>query len=461
MKTNKLLIKILALITVVTVSSCVKDGDFEVPKGTGKLTESQQMLLDSITSGKIGLISFNELEKNFFKTREATLVKKNIAIKGYVTSSDEAGNFYKAFYIQDSVKNPTKGIKITLNRKGIHNRFNKGREVYISLKGLYVGESDKAGDKEISIGGAVRSGDTRVTALTRKQILQHIVRTKKTEKLQPKEVKLSEISYKNVGTLVKITNVEFSDKDLGKNFVDTNADYDSERTLQSCNGSKYDTFNLETGSFANFADTKLPKGNGTIEAVVIIDYDRNVRLMLNSFNDVKMNKERCKLQGAAFYEDFSSKNFDKWIVKNIKGEEKWHIADNYGNPKPSAKISGYNGKEKKAKENEDWLISKAINLKGKKQATLSFESVKRFKGPDLEVYMSKEYKGGNPNSDGKWVKLKVILDKNTESWDSWTSSGNIDVSKAVGGNLFIAFKYISEDSNAATFEIDNVQVSAK
>ncbi|MGB6268916.1 MAG: choice-of-anchor J domain-containing protein, partial [Olleya sp.] len=60
-----------------------------------------------------------------------------------------------------------------------------------------------------------------------------------------------------------------------------------------------------------------------------------------------------------------------------------------------------------------------------------------------------------------WVPLAATLDTNTGSWSSWTDSGQLDVSAAAGGNLFIAFKYTSNSSSAATWEVDNVKISAE
>ena len=69
-----------------------------------------------------------------------TEIVSDIVVKGYVTSSDATGNFYKEFYIQDAPENPSAAIKLVLNQVDSYNQFNIGREVYISLKGLFVGE---------------------------------------------------------------------------------------------------------------------------------------------------------------------------------------------------------------------------------------------------------------------------------------------------------------------------------
>ena len=54
--------------------------------------------------------------------------------------------------MQDAPENPTSGIKISLNVLDSYNFVNLGREVYIDLNGLFVGESN-FGDGIVAIGG--------------------------------------------------------------------------------------------------------------------------------------------------------------------------------------------------------------------------------------------------------------------------------------------------------------------
>ena len=44
------------------------------------------------------------------------------------------------------------GIKISINQVDSYNQFNLGREVYIKLQGLFIGETN-SGDGVIAIGG--------------------------------------------------------------------------------------------------------------------------------------------------------------------------------------------------------------------------------------------------------------------------------------------------------------------
>ena len=233
--------------------------------------------------------------------------------------------------------------------------------------------------------------------------------------------------------------------------MDPDEDYDTQRDLVSCVDSG--TLKLETSAFSNFNDSMLPtETSGTISGIITRDYFGDNRvMMLNTKDDVNFDSSRCD---PLFADDFSSNNLNNWTVINVVGDQEWEVVP-YGNPAPSAKITGFSGGNF---VNEDWLITSVIDLSSLSSATLNFQSVVRYSGPALEVYASADYSGGNPSSDGSWTELSVNLDTDSSSWSSWTDSGNVDLSQYVGGNVFIAFKYISSTSASATYEIDNVLV---
>ena len=151
-------ISITAFMMLLSIS-CVQDDDYTVPQSIG-LEENQKLvqLLSEIENGSADLMSITEL-KNLFVNGEANQIESNLVVKGYISSSDYTGNFYKEFYMQDEIENPTAGIKVSINQVDSYNQFNVGREVYIKLQGLYVGETN-SGDGVIAIGGgADAAGD--------------------------------------------------------------------------------------------------------------------------------------------------------------------------------------------------------------------------------------------------------------------------------------------------------------
>lgn len=295
MKFNKILILLTVILAII---SCVDDDEYAVPKSLqNKESTALNSVLDSIKSGEITLISIKELKNGFFKSRRANQVKNNYVVKGFVTSSDESGNFYKEFYMQDKSENPTAGIKVALNLTNSYNHFNIGREVYIRLKGLYIGET-RAGDYEPTIGGFVKAGKTELNSISENQLKQskQILRSVKTDTITPLSIKFSEIKEKHIGLFVKVSDASFDQEEQEKTYFNPKQDFDTERKMISCEDAKTGEFYLETSSFANFGAKRIPSGGGSISGVIIKDYDRNLRMAINTTDDVKMDGEICTPQ---------------------------------------------------------------------------------------------------------------------------------------------------------------------
>lgn len=149
-------------------------------------------------------------------------------------------------------------------------------------------------------------------------------------------------------------------------------------------------------------------------------------------------------------QDFT--DFGNWITFSVTGDQVWEIAD-FGNPPPCAKMSGYDGG---SFENEDWLISPAMNLDGYVDEILTFESAMNYTGPDLQLKVSNDYAGsGDPNL-ATWTDLTFDLPPGGD-WDFY-ASGDVSLAAITGTAVHIGFKYTSTASNSATWELDNVLI---
>ena len=441
-----------AFLTIINFS-CVQDDDYSVPASIGQEENANlNQLLTEIENGSADLMTISQL-KNFFVDGEVNEIESNLVVKGYVSSSDYAGNFYKEFYMQDEIENPTAGIKVSINQVDSYNQFNVGREVYIKLQGLSIGETN-SGDGVIAIGGGANEYGDEISEITENNAATCILRSSNSYSLVPLALNLSEINDMHIGVYVSGLSAQFASSLGGLTYVDPQEDYDTQRDLESCVDAG--TLKLETSAFSSFNDKMLPvEGSGTISGIITKDYFGDNRvMMLNTTDDVNFDSSRCD---PLFSDDFSSNSLNNWTVVNVEGEQTWEITP-YGNPAPSAKISGFSGG---SNSNEDWLITSAIDLTSLTTVTLNFQSVVRYSGPSLEVYVSTDYSGGNPSSDGNWQELSVVLDTDDSSWSSWTDSGNVDLSSYSGGNVFIGFKYVSTTSNSATYEIDNVLITGE
>ncbi len=454
MENMKLITKIsIASLLILFAFSCVQDDDYAVPQSIG-LEENQKLveLLAEIENGSADLMTISQV-KNLFVNGEVNEIESNLVVRGFVSSSDYSGNFYKEFYMQDEIENPSAGIKVSINQVDSYNQFNVGREVYIKLQGLSIGETN-SGDGVIAIGGGGNAAGDEVSEISENRASDCILRSSNSFSLVPLALNLSDINDSHIGLYVSGLSAQFSAELDGLTYVDPDEDYDTQRDLESCVDSG--TLKLETSAFSNFNDSMLPTdGSGTISGIITRDYFGDNRvMMLNTKDDVNFDSSRCD---PLFADDFSSNNLNNWLVVNVNGEQEWEITP-YGNPAPSAKISGYSGG---SNTNEDWLITNVIDVSSLSTVTLNFQSVVRYNGPSLEVYASSDYSGGDPTTDGNWTELSVILDTDNSSWSSWTDSGNVDLSSYAGGNLYIAFKYVSTSSASATYEIDNVLLTGE
>ena len=242
MKTNKFLTLILSFVAVIAITSCVEDDDFTVPSSLGdEENAALATLLETSTEVDMTYV------QGLYTPGTAVLINSNIYVKGYVSTSDATGNFYKEFFMQDLPSNPTKTLKVALDQGDSYNQFNLGREVYINLKGLYIGE-ERIGNGVYTIGGDTETDNfgTTVEKLIESQVKSKILRSNTTATMIPLPKTFSTIGSANVGMLVSVDNVEFVNNLAGKPYFDPNQSFDTKREMISCEGSDYVSFQLET-----------------------------------------------------------------------------------------------------------------------------------------------------------------------------------------------------------------------
>lgn len=70
-----------------------------------------------------------------YKTGEPMNIKDKFVVTGIITTTDQPGNFYKSFYIQDE----TGGLEIKVGKNGLYNDFQPGQRVFVVCNGLTLG----------------------------------------------------------------------------------------------------------------------------------------------------------------------------------------------------------------------------------------------------------------------------------------------------------------------------------
>lgn len=153
----------------------------------------------------------------------------------------------------------------------------------------------------------------------------------------------------------------------------------------------------------------------------------------------------------------TAESFAKFTAISVKGDEVWSLETNYGG---YAKMSGYT--DGATKENEDWLISPAMDLTGKSAANLTFNQafgpVKSLPLPDenqYTIWVSNDFDGDVTTAT--WTQLKGTAYTSTKGWE-WLSSGEMAIpAENLKANCRIAWKYTCT-TVSATWEIKEVVV---
>jgi hypothetical protein len=156
-----------------------------------------------------------------------------------------------------------------------------------------------------------------------------------------------------------------------------------------------------------------------------------------------------------FQRNFNDRALTPMTTQNIIGPEQfWGIDTIHGtSASPCAKMSGYFGGANI--QNEDWLITPAMNFNLYSNEVLSFMNAYSFAGNPIAAKISNTYDGsGDPNSFS-WVDLTPTL---SPGGYVWTYSGDIDISSASGAGVYIGFKYTCDATNSSTWELDDILV---
>lgn len=175
--------------------------------------------------------------------------------------------------------------------------------------------------------------------------------------------------------------------------------------------------------------------------------------------DKEFGSKPADVTDAIFNETLmTEESFNKFTVYSVKGDFQWVFDAKYG-----AKMSGFDNDTKSSLEQEDWLITPAMDLNGK-DVVLSFDHAR---GPAAEittgiaegwytVWVSSDYTDGDPNS-ATWTQIEGVT--HGESAWGYVSSGELVIpSDNLKANARIAFKYICTNEKSATWEIKNVVV---
>jgi hypothetical protein len=151
-------------------------------------------------------------------------------------------------------------------------------------------------------------------------------------------------------------------------------------------------------------------------------------------------------------------NFDNswgnWTAISVIGTQVWDRNNSFGtNGTPCAKVSGYEGQ---SNENDDWLISPALDFTGYVNEIISFKNAMNYQGPSLELKVSVDYDGGGDPYSANWTTLDYTM---SGGGFLFVESGDISLSAFNSEAVYIAFHYTSTVDQSATWEIDDIVIA--
>jgi len=211
-------------------------------------------------------------------------------------------------------------------------------------------------------------------------------------------------------------------------------------------GSLTNTISMSTSRATYATDTPIPaQGDGTTVYYEVYAQDNEGGETTSSVKSYTVNDPA--MATLPYAQDFVS-GFEDIYTISVAGQNTWGIVDEF------AQANGYNGDNPE----EDWMILPGINLDNYSDEVLTFDNKYRYGEENednyLKLFYSTDYEGVGYPTSATWTELSY---NQASEWDTWTSSGDVDLSEISGESVYIAFKYYSTDS-PREWSIDNISI---
>lgn len=447
MKLNRQLIIALVALIGLTFASCEREYDAPL------LTEP------TVEIGDEGIITIAKYKEMFTSVpEEGKIIEEDFAIRAVVVGNDITGNIYKQIYVEDA----TGGLSIGIDQNNIANDYPVGQEVVIKLQGLAA----------TSYGGVIQLGmnnnNPKNTRIPYEIAKKHLLKNKwpDAKKAMPKVTTMGSITDAMIGTLIQLEGVYF-EKGGELNYADQEMNAVN-RILRDKSGK---SLYVRNSKYATFANDKLPKGNGTVVAI-LSKFGSDYQLFLRSADDCFgfSGKEPetsggtdtptpdQPSTGAVIYSEEFAKDLGKMTPISVAGTQTWRVNTAYKN----ANMSGF--ADGKSNANEDWLVSPAFDLTAAKSFSISFEhtinkgNVANMKS-EQTLWASDNYSGDVKSAT--WTQVTITTYPTGTDWN-YVKSGAINLPASLLGkaNVVFAFKYLATDASSANWQIRALKVTS-
>ncbi|MCB0639259.1 MAG: nuclease, partial [Lewinella sp.] len=218
--------------------------------------------------------------------QNANLIDEDLIVSGVVVADDESGNFYQQIIFEDA----TGGIAIRLGTNGLYTLYPVGTEVFVKMKGLYVG--DYNGFYQIS-------GDVDGGVIASPLVPEHVVAGEKDKVVTPTPADLDELLSNSatfdglLSRLIVLDGVQFAGVDLGDTYAVAGGGSGQNRTIEDCLGN---SITLRNSDFSDFAGEPINEMNGSLTAILSV-FGTTPQLVIRDLGDVNFTDARCGSQG--------------------------------------------------------------------------------------------------------------------------------------------------------------------
>jgi len=263
------------LALLLSVQACVDD-EFDAPPVNGEPPDLSANVTIAELKAQHVLGQFEEISSlDAFKGRG------ELILRGVITADDASGNFFRRFVIQDE----TGAIEVLHTLADASVFYPIGREIFIRLDGLWLG--DFAGLTQLGGYTFFEDGFTNLGPVF--DLNKHFVKSVKKAVPDPLPLAIFELRDEHLSMLIRLSDVEFIEEDVGQPYADVLGRQSLNRTLQDCSGN---TIVVRTSGFADFAAELTPEGNGSVVGIFSTFNDTR-QLLLRTLDDVQLDGERC------------------------------------------------------------------------------------------------------------------------------------------------------------------------
>ncbi len=425
------LIKSSIVFTLLTIlfTGCVNDRHYDVPEDgiiTYQMTPNVTVasVNSAATATPVLYAAASELGVN------------DKIIEAYVTSSDEAGNFYNSISFQTIPTDGSApiGFSVSLSLKSYMYGFTPGRKVYIRLNGLYTAVANGS----LSIGALYNGAIGRIDASAWQNYLFPSSEVVSQDSFVRTMNLATAATNANINTLVEIDNVQFADGDLNRTYYDVDSGGGAtNHNIVDVNGTTPKYFRVS--SYALFSKFSVPAGRGKIRGVMT-KYGTDFQFLVRDEFDVKLNNPRTYTFNATLNETFESYTANQTIFSNYLqfytvGTKNWIIKSSGGK---FLEMSAYGGN---VEDNKTYFVV-PVDFTAANSLTFQIRAGYYTGGLGLKVYRTTDYVPGSDITAATLYDITTTFaNLPTASTTTFASAGNYAIPTSLTGNGYFVFEY--------------------